>query len=169
MSRKIKLQDTGEFSTSDVAYKAPNKKYYSSEEAYLKMKTNAEYRQKCIDKMFDLLGYKNNMVIPTFFYKKLKEFEGIGYDVLLDTMNGKENDIYWAIKNKIFAGETAKVMYITAILNNNIMDYYKRKIAREKEEKRLNDINSNVFIVDDMNFERKKETKNIKRFLEDDN
>ena len=38
--RKVKLQDTGGYSTNDVAYQAPDKKYYSSEDAYKKIIKN---------------------------------------------------------------------------------------------------------------------------------
>ena len=37
MARKVKLRDTGEDSTSDVAFKAEDGKYYSSEKAYEKL------------------------------------------------------------------------------------------------------------------------------------
>ena len=40
MARKVKLQDTGEYGMSDVAYRAPTGKYYSSQAAFEKIDKN---------------------------------------------------------------------------------------------------------------------------------
>lgn len=143
MGRKVKLQDTGEYSTNDVAFQAPNKKYWSSKEAFLQFEKNKKNRQLCIEKMFDLLGYSDKMVIPTFFYKKLKNYEGLGYDAVLRTMYNQEKSIKWALTNKQFTGETAKVMYVMAIIDNHVMDSYKA-IIRENKLYKINE-NSAVF------------------------
>ena len=165
MARKVKLRDTGEDSTSDVAFKAEDGKYYSSEKAYEKISKNKYYKNKCIDLMFEVLGYKNNMIIPTFFYKSLKNFEGVGYEALYNTMISQDKSVQWALNNKTFNGEVSKVMYIMAIYNNNVMDEYKKIIENQKNKsimEKTNDINE---MSDNIN--RKQETKNISRFLED--
>lgn len=157
---EVKCQDTGKKIDREKAYKVSKtdkngrttNTYYSSEEAYKTIERNKNYRQKCIDKMFDVLGYDTNMIMPTYFYKKLKEFEGIGYDSLLDTINGTEDKIKWATTTKQFSNETAKIMYIMAILNNNVMDYYKANVARKKyetEKNRLLGLESDLFIIDE--------------------
>lgn len=132
MGRKCKLQDTGETGDTSTAYKAPDKKYYSSKEAYEKIAINSENRMKCISKLMDILGYKQGMKLPTITYKKIKEYEVYGYDVLYETILRQEKSIQWALTNKQFTSETSKISYIMAILQNNVMDSYKDKVALEK-------------------------------------
>ena len=166
--RKVKLQDTGEYSTSDVAYHAPDKKYYSSEAAYKKVVTNNLYRKKCIDGMYELLEYKEFMKIPTYFYKRLKECEGYGYDVVYRCMQIKAKDIRWAIHNKEFNTEVGKMMYIWAILNNSMNDALKEVVAeRREEEKKLKDTKIEESVNVDLDIKTvKQHTVNISRFLE---
>ena len=166
MARKVKLRDTGEESTSDIAYKAEDGKYYSSKEVYEKIFENKTYRTKCIELMFKVLGYKNNMIIPTFFYKSLKNFEGVGYKALYNTMIEQDNVVQYTLKNKEFNGETAKVMYIMAIYNNNVMDSYKKMISEQKRNKYIHNIDDKIEEISD-NVSRKQEVKNISRFLEE--
>ena len=168
MARKVKFQDTGEIGMSNVGYRAANGKYYSSEAAYNKYAKNKEYREKCIALMYEVLGYSNKMIIPTYYYKTLKDFEGVGYEALYLTMKNKNPDVQWAIRNKDFNGETAKVMYIMAIYKNGVMDEYKKLIAEEKHQKimseKVDDI-SDEFSLEINNNTKKK--KDISRFVED--
>ena len=165
MGRQVKLVDTGEMSNSDISFRAPNKKYFSSEEAYIKWNTNKEYRNKCTDKMFEIMGYKPKMILPTYFFKKLKEFEGIGYEAVYNTMVSQAKSIDWALKNKDFCSETAKVMYIMAIINNNVMDEYKKIIKKQRENK----IYTDIIIIDEFPLEsRVQSATNISKWLEDE-
>lgn len=167
--RKVKLQDTGEFSTNISAYQAPNKKYYSSKAAYEKMARNAEYRAKCIDAMYSLLEYQSFMKLPTYFYKRLKECEGYGYDVVYKCILNKAKDIQWAIKNKDFNSEIGKMMYIWAILNNHMNDALKEVAAdRRAEEKRskISAVEESVNVDLDID-NGKQSTVDISKFLEE--
>ena len=171
MSRQVKLVDTGEMSTNDVAFRAPNKKYFSSEEAYIKWNTNKEYRNKCIDKMFEIMNYKPGMILPTYFFKKLKDYEGVGYEALYNTMIAQTKSIQWALANKSFNGETAKVMYIMAILNNNVMDEYKKIVKAQKYNKGLG-LKTEAIYIDEFafvdNVKSNTTTTNISKWLEDE-
>ena len=167
--RKVKLQDTGEYSTNDVAFQAPNKKYYSSEEAYNKIVRNNLYRTKCIEGMYVLLDYKDYMKIPTYFYKRLKECEGYGYDVVYKCMQMKARDIQWAITNKDFDSEIGKIMYIWAILDNGMNDALKQVVAERREAERRNKdtaIEQSVNVDLDVNTVEQ-HTVNISKFLEE--
>lgn len=167
--RKVKLQDTGEYSTSDIAYQAPNKKYYSNEAAYKKMITNALYREKCIDAMYQLLRYKEFMKIPTYFYKRLKECEGYGYDVVYRCIQNKAKDIIWALDNKEFNSEVGKMMYIWAILNNSMNDALKEVVAeRREEERKTKNTKTEESVNTDIDIDNgEQHTVNISRFLEE--
>lgn len=167
--RKVKLQDTGEYSTSDVAYQAPNKKYYSSKEAYNKIVTNGKYRTKCIEFIYELLGYKEYMKIPTYFYKRLKECEGYGYDVVYKCMQIKAKDIKWALINKDFNSEVGKIMYIWAILDNGMNDALKEIVAERREVERRTletKVEQSVNVDLDVNTV-KQHTVDISKFLEE--
>jgi len=167
--RRVKLQDTGEYGTSSTAYQAPNKKYYSSEAAYLKMAANATYRAKCIDAMYAILEYKTFMKLPTYFYKRLKECEGYGYDVVYRCMLDKANDIRWAVNNKDFNSEVGKMMYIWAILNNYMNDALKEVVAERRERERKSKTTATEESVNvDLDIDNgDQHTVNISRFLED--
>ena len=167
--RKVKLQDTGEFGLDTAAYKAPNNKYYSSEAAYKKMAMNAEYRAKCIDAMYAILEYKTFMKLPTYFYKRLKECEGYGYDVVFHCIQNKAKDIKWAINNKNFNSEIGKMMYIWAILNNHMNDALKEVVAERRAEEKRNQISPVEQSVDvDLEINNKKQrTVDISKFLEE--
>lgn len=168
MARKVKLQDTGEYSTSDIAYRGSNGKYYSSKESFEKYNKNKEYRQKCINLMFDIMGYKDNMILPTYFYKSLTKFEGVGYEALYNTMIRQDGSVQWTLKNKYFNSETGKIMYVMAIYNNNIMDEYKKIVADERAKKHISAKNEEIAEVStEIKTDRKQETKNISKFLED--
>ena len=167
--RKVKLQDTGEYGVDTESYKAPNKKYYSNENAYKKMVLNAEYRAKCIDKIYEILEYESFMKIPTYFYKRLKECEGYGYDVVYRCMKNKTRDIQWAIKNKDFNSEIGKFMYIWAILNNSMNDALKEVVAeRREEERKIKETKYNESLNVDLDIpDKMQHTVDISKFLED--
>ena len=167
--RKVKLQDTGEYGTDVSAYKAPNNKYYSSEAAYKRMATNAEYRAKCIDAMYAILEYQTFMKLPTYFYKRLNECDGYGFDVVYRCIQNKAKDIRWAINNKEFNSEVGKMMYIWAILNNSMNDALKEVVAERRAEEKRNKTTAIEQSVDvDLDItDKKQHTVDISRFLED--
>ena len=135
MPRQCKLQDTGESVPVDQAFRAPNKKYYSSEAAWQKVVINKEYRSKCVDFLMSLLDYKEGMKLPTITYKKIQEYEPYGLDVLYATMLSQQSSCEWALQNKDFRQETAKIFYLFAIFQNHIMDEYKQKVQAEKSKR----------------------------------
>ena len=164
--RKVKCRDTGEYSTSDIAYQASDKKYYSSEDGYKKYIRNIEYRKKCIDGMYALLGYESYMKIPTIFYKRLKECEGYGYDVVYKCMQMKAKEVQWALNNKQFTTEIGKVMYVWAILENHMNDALKAVVAERREQEKQTKSDESVNV--DLNIKVvEQHTVNISRFLED--
>ena len=142
MHRQVNIIDTGQKGWSDESYKAPNGKYYSSEEAFLNRIKKVSLKNQCIDRLMELLDYQPGMKLPTYTYKKIKEYEKpYGYDVLLNTINAQEDSIKWALKNKDFGSETAKIMYIFAIIQNNAMTEFQKKVrlerAKREQEKTL--------------------------------
>lgn len=168
MARKVKCVDTGDQSTSDLAYKAPNGKYFSSEENYLKWEENKNYRLKCIDKMYEVLGYSPKMIIPTYFYKKLKEYEGVGYQALYNTMLSQDKSAHWALQNKQWTGETAKVMYLMAIYNNNVMDEYKKLVAEKRATQNNNEIVDQLEVMTGLANRHVYKPKDISKWLEEE-
>lgn len=166
MGRQVKLHDTGLMGDSSVNFKSPSGKYYTTKDAYLKVEKNKKNRQLCINKMYDLMDYASKMILPTYFYKKLKEYDGIGYESVLAAMYSQEKNIRWALANKQLGSETAKVMYTMAIIDNNVMDEYKRIVREEREIKREDSVDT---VVDDMDISNNatKKTKDISKWVED--
>ena len=145
-ARKVKLQDTGEIVGKDTAgiYQAPNKKYYSSEDVYLAIDLDNKYREKCIEKMYDVMGYAKEQKISTFFFKRLAEWrEGYSYSVIDKAMELSANSIEYACRTKSFNNENAKVNYIMAIIQNNLNDaqkletHLKQKIKQKVKDENL--------------------------------
>lgn len=132
MGRRVKLQDLGEFGNSDNAYKGTDNKYYSSEEAYLKILEDKADREKCVEIVFNLLEYEPGQKISTIFFKKLKEYEPYGYKVILKTLEKSLNSLEWAMMNKNFDSDNGKIFYIMAVVNNNINDV-KRECNKEEK------------------------------------
>lgn len=152
MARSVRLVDTNELSTSDISYKAPNGKYYSSEEAYNKWDLNKKMRIKCVEKMYDLLNYKSFMKIPSLFYKKLSEWEPYGYDVVLICMNSVNDKVSWIIKNKDFQSETAKILYLCSVFENNMTDALKEKARKERMKE--SSLKNNVKEIEDVDLSK---------------
>lgn len=131
MARQVKCQDTGEKSTSDKAYKAPNGKYYSSKEAYQEIFIQKEARNECIAYLYELLDY-DDIPAPTVLYKLLDEMKKCGYDVILTTLEQCEDKIKWALDHKEFNNEYNRIKYLMAIVRNNVVDVYKVKQDQKK-------------------------------------
>ncbi len=130
----VKCWDIGEKRPREEAYKAPNKKYYSCEEAYLNMVNQTEWRNKCTEYMQEIMGYDADMKLPTRWYKFLNEFAKYGFDVVYDTIDVNKNTFLWALDNKSFKNDSHALSYFNAIIQNSIMEQYRKKKLREKAE-----------------------------------
>lgn len=133
MARRVKCIDTGEYSTSDVAYRAANGRYWSSAAAYQQHQDQMMWFHKCVELMMSELGYDENTP-PTLVMKNLKRYEKVGYDVAYETITKQSNAIAWALRNKTFLKEFNKITYIFRIIDNNILDVYEAKKHRTKIE-----------------------------------
>lgn len=171
MGRLVNCFDTGGKIDRDKAYiqeLAHNKKrFWSSHAAYETWVKDNDAREACIETLKEILGYDQaQMKLPTLTYKKIAEYAVYGFDVLLNTINRQTQAFHWALTNKQFNSETAKVQYFFAIINNNIMDEYKlkknnqkTKEVQEKQAEYLEDIQ----IVN-----RKQSSTNISQWLGED-
>jgi hypothetical protein len=170
MSR-VKCQLTGEYGTSATFYKAPNGKYYKSEEMYKAWEKEKDDR-KYISEMIatDFLGYVEGQVFPTFIFKKLKELEFYGYDIIKTTIERCRTSIEYAMSNKVFKNDNARISYIFAIIRNNINDIYKEHVINEKTIENQEKHVTNFEVTDEyaiMNIGSKQKAKDISEFLED--
>ena len=152
MARKVKCRDTLEWSTSDVAYKAPNNKYYSSEQAYLDICHNTEMRKKCIDKMMDIVGYEAGFVMPTSFYKRLEELSAYGFDTIYDTFCLCEERIVYSLRTRSFNSEYNKMQYVMGIIKNHINDVAakRKREVKQMESSVRNEKSFDVSAFDDL-------------------
>ena len=149
MARLVKLVDTGELvpKTTPGIYLAPNKRYYSSEDIWLIGDLDELNRKKCINKMYDFMGYESTQKLSTLFFGKLKEWrQGYKYNVILRAMELAKESIEYATRTKSFDNENAKIKYIIAIIQNNLNDALKR----EKFEKRTKDITKHCEDITDI-------------------
>ena len=133
----IYLTDTGETVNDDFPCIRKYQKYFTCEERANKWKIDQTFRPLCIDALIEALGYKKGEKIPSFLFKKLKEYEvaSIGYEVLLATIKDERKNIQWAINNKEFKNEIGKISYIFAILSNHWKDSKKKMKIKEKRSK----------------------------------
>lgn len=133
MGRRVKLFDkVGEFSDSDIAFKAPTGKYFSSEKAYKIWENNKNYREKCINKVFELLGYESYQKLPSLFYKRLSEWTGYGFETVYRAIGRAEQNICWVLTTKDFSSEVGKLMYITKIIEGQLNDAKREVLAKNK-------------------------------------
>jgi len=131
--RQVKCRDTGMLVSASDAWKAPDGKYYSSQGAFKHLENEKMYRQKCLEELGNILGYKDGQKFPTIVAKRIKEYKVYGYDTVLQTILDKKQIILYNLCNKTFASEYNKVSYIMAIITNSINDVYKRKKTEEKD------------------------------------
>lgn len=155
--RKVKLQDTQEFCYNTEAFKADNGKYYSSQEAFLKIQKENQYRQECIN-----LAYNDFLSLPIskYFLKRLSEHKAYSYEVIFNCLNSEKNTIKSAMNKINFDSEYHKINYLIACIDNKI-DKYKIPIFKKTN------INNDI---DLSNFKEpiiKKQTKDVSKFLGD--
>lgn len=172
----VKDQLTGERKPREELYKVVTEKidrngllkkttkYYTSKNAYEEWKNNQEYRQKCIDYMYEVLSYETFQKLPGVFFHKLSEWEPYSYEVVYRCMMNSRDAVERSMYNKEFYNENGKVLYICAIYQNNLNDALK-EIKREKfGQKDFNPVESI-----DLDIQNKKQkTKDISKFLEED-
>ncbi len=133
--RRVKLQDTGEIVSKRTPgiYQAPNKKYYSSEDAYLFIDLENTNRDKCVDLMYDFMNYDKKMKINTLFFKRLAEWhEGYPYNVIFNAMTMSAKGIEYANQSKEFISESGKLSYFMAIIQNNLNEALKLENLKKK-------------------------------------
>ena len=135
MGRKVKCQITKEVGDSTVFYKAPNGKYYKTEQTYKDWKRESDNRLECINLICEYAGYKDGGYAPTFLHKMVSDFgKKLGYDILLETIKDREKDFLWANEHKDFESELSRLFYYKSIIGNHIIDIY---IKHQKESKYL--------------------------------
>ena len=132
----------------------------------MRKESDKQYREKAIELIRNYMGYyKPEMKLPTLTYKKIQDYkEPIGYDVLCYTLINVERDITWALTNKNFNSETAKIMYLFAIVQNHYMEEYRKKVAEKR--KSYSETDPNEMITNDKN--RKQNIKDIRKWLDED-
>lgn len=143
MGRTVRCQVTKEIGDSSEFFKAPNGKYYKTEEIYNHWRHESEDRKKCIDLICEYADYK---IVPTYLNKIVADFgKKVGYDVLLDTIRECENEFLWANSNKEFNNEIGRLSYYKAIIGNRVVDVYKRHRLIKEQEKQMESVPIEAF------------------------
>lgn len=146
MSRKVKCQITHEIGSSDNFYKAPNGKYYKSEQIYNSWRREVNDRNECIRLICEYADYKNGEYAPTFLNKMISDFgKKVGYDVLLETIQECDKEFRWANNNKEFNNEIGRLFYYKSIIGNHIIDVYQRSQRMKELEKKIESTSNEVF------------------------
>lgn len=144
MGRRVKCQVTHEEGDSSVFFKAPNGKYYKTQEIYNHWRHEVDDRKECINLICEYGNYK---IAPTYLNKMVSDFgKRTGYDVLLATIRECENDFQWANDNKDFNNEMGRLFYYKAIIGNHIADVYKRVQLRKEQERKMNSTPIECFV-----------------------
>lgn len=166
MARPVKCFVTGEKGTSDTFVKHDNH-YYKSEEVYQDYRKEMDYRTKIIDLMvYDYMGYTKEMPFPTILNKRLRAIEHFGYETIYRTLIGQDANIRKAINTKTFDSDYLKMMYILAIVRNNIFQTWKIVLAEKRAAKNKNKEVPETTLqdVEEVN-NPKQQVKNISKFL----
>ena len=136
MARHVKCFATGEKGMSDVFVKHGNH-YYKSEKVYQDYKKEMDYRTKTINLIvYDYMEYTKEMTYPSILNKRLREIEHFGYETIYRTLISEDNNIRRAVREKIFDSDYLKMMYILAIVKNNIFKTWKIVLAEKREAKK---------------------------------
>lgn len=169
--RKVKCAITGETGTSDTFVKIGTR-YYKSQELYDELKLEKESYSKAKDLVFfELLGLTSEDKYPNFLTKMLREYEGYSNVVILRTLEENKEFMQRYLSSHEFNTVVGKIQFISAIMSNHIHDV-KKKVQREKEEKRKILENSDEFEMavgimnDSIQPAPKQKVKNVTSFLE---
>ena len=139
MGRKVKCYATGEEGTNDTFVKIGDH-YYKSQAVYDEYRHEIDTRKLIVSKIAnEFLGYHKGQKFPAYINKKLGEFSYYKADVILKTIEKKNDSIMYFMQNKEFKSESGKISYIFAIISNNINDvnkeYQWHKKAEQQEHK----------------------------------
>lgn len=151
LDKKIPQQD---------AWKAPNGKYYSSEDAWKKLYEENTWRNKSIELLCSMLNYQPP--IPTYVFKCLKDFNDVGFKILYYTIIDQKKSIQWALETKSFDNEIQKIKYIFAILLNNYNDTSKNLKKMESQKESIDNLPEDIEVNNPI-----QKTHNIARFIDD--
>ena len=129
-------------------------------------KRQNELKNKCIDFLIDVMGYKPKMKLPTLTFKKIEEYrEPYGFDVLLDTLRKEEQTIRWSLANKDLKSETAKILYIFGIIQNSAGGVWRNKVKKQREMR----INEEEIDLGDLEINNgKQKVRDISAYVEED-
>lgn len=159
----VKCMATGERGPRDTYYKAPNGRYFKSEEIYEawmagrrkeKAKQNKprhyekpgrtpESYKKLCDTIADMIGYDpgGGQPMPTIVFRRLKELDYYSDEIIQETLDEKADAIRWAMENKAFENDSGRACYLMAIVRNNIAEVERRE--KEKKKARRDEEHNN--------------------------
>lgn len=168
MARPVKCFVTGEKGDSETFVKHDNH-YYKSEQVYQDYIKEMEYRKKIIDLIvYDYMDYTKDMPFPTILNKRLKAIQHFGYETIYRTIDSQDETIRRACREKTFDSDYLKLMYILAIVKNNIFPIWKIVLAEKREARKNAKEVSKTTLQDIQEVKNpKQKVKNISKFLED--
>ncbi len=135
MSRKVKCAVTGEIGDSDIFIKIGSH-YYKDKEVYLQAEQKKQDRKDLIDYICsNLLNYQPGQPFPTFLTKKLQQWSFYPDRVILENFQQCAPAMQWALENKTFSSDFAKISYLFAIADHHIADTYRQTIQRETRQR----------------------------------
>lgn len=138
MGRRVKCQITKETGDSKDFFKAPNGKYYKSEEVYNDWLRTTILRKECIKEICDIAGYNEEIVVPAFLNKIINDIgKKVGYDILLETIRRNRQSFEWANEHKEFSSELNRLFYYKSIITNHVVEVYKEEQERKEQGKRM--------------------------------
>lgn len=138
MGRRVKCQVTKEIGDSKEFFKAPNGKYYKTEEVYNNWLSAASLRRQCLSEICDVAGYDESVVVPTFLNKMINEIgKKVGYDVLLETIRRNRKCFEWANEHREFPNELNRLFYYKSIILNNVIEVYKEEQLNKEQQRRV--------------------------------
>lgn len=156
--RMVKCMATGEKGPSDTYYKAPNGRYFKSEEIYEAWlagrrkekakqnrpklhekpgRTTESYKKLC-DTIADLIGYDpaGGQPMPTIVFRRLKELDYYSDEIIQETLDEKADAIRWAMSHKEFEDDSGRASYMMAIVRNSIAEVERREKQKKEMSRR---------------------------------
>lgn len=123
--RKVKYQDTGEYGSNESGYQAPNKKYYSSKEAYDLIVKNKELYKEVYIKLQEILETSS---VPPIVIKEVNKYKA-RYDIVLEILERTGEIIREGLRTRNITNSFCVARYVGTFINNNY-----REIEKEFEE-----------------------------------
>ena len=168
--RRVVCQVTKEKGLSGEFYRVVHNGrnlYYKDEQTYLNMIKEREIKDEINHFIaIEILNYDSGQYLPPALLKRINDMNKLyPYEVILETFKvNKETLQYWMNQDSKFKNEMARISYMMAIINNNVINEYEKWKIKERRDKENNTVSVDMDLLE-VNINNTQKNDGISDFL----